>query len=100
MLLQSQGGEIQLLPALPKAWPDGHVKGLRARGGFEVEMTWKNGSLTEGRTESKIGGALRIRTAGKITVVSVGKSIEPSAAQSGLVEIPTAAGLKFIIRPA
>ncbi len=61
MLLQSQDGDIHILPALPDAWPDGQVKGLRARGNFDVDITWRDGKLTEARICSNSGAPCMLR---------------------------------------
>ena len=62
MLLQSHDGAVHLLPALPDAWAEGEVNGLRARGAFVVDMKWNKGELTEAEIYSKIGGKLRLRS--------------------------------------
>jgi alpha-L-fucosidase 2 len=61
MLLQSHSGEINLLPALPKAWPSGSVKGLRARGGFEISIQWKNNNIINATVKNISGRICKIR---------------------------------------
>ena len=74
MLLQSHTGEIELLPALPKAWPSGSVRGLRARGGFTVDIEWKNGLVTNYRLASPEPRDAKVLVNGQLMPV---RSVKP-----------------------
>ena len=69
MLLQSHAGEIELLPALPKAWPTGSVKGLRARSGYTVDIQWKEGKVTKYRIASSAPREVKTRINGETKLV-------------------------------
>jgi alpha-L-fucosidase 2 len=68
MLLQSHGGEIHLLPALPAAWPAGSVRGWRARGGVTIDMDWAGGRLTYAKLSSAQGATVKLRVQGSAEV--------------------------------
>ncbi|HSB91470.1 MAG TPA: glycoside hydrolase N-terminal domain-containing protein, partial [Flavitalea sp.] len=72
MLLQSHDGAIHLLPALPSKWAKGSFKGLKARGGFVIDMNWKDGQITYLKIKSTVGGTCPIRTYAPLTLKNAG----------------------------
>jgi alpha-L-fucosidase 2 len=83
MLLQCVDGEIELLPALPRAWSSGSIRGLRARGGFEVDIAWRNGALESAQLRGAPGGAAKVRYGEKLKSIRVarGQSVVLKAAE-------------------
>lgn len=82
MLLQSHADELNLLPALPKAWHTGSVSGLKARGAFTVDIEWAEGKLVRARVVSHRGNALRLRAPSPVFLQINGRRIPPKPAYS------------------
>src|SRR5690625_2357460 len=96
MLLQSHAGYIDLLPALPVAWPRGQVVGLRAVGGFTVDVIWDGGRQTEALIRADVDGPLRLRTRVPVMVKSDGEYVEASLNEdSGIISIDARAGRTY-----
>jgi alpha-L-fucosidase 2 len=99
MLLQSHTGEVEILPALPKAIPTGSITGLCARGGFVVDIAWKDGKLTAATIRSKVGGPCRIRTTVPVAVTCAGKAVDARPVADSVIEFATRAKAAYTLTP-
>jgi alpha-L-fucosidase 2 len=97
MILQSQDGALALLPARPSTWTSGEVRGLRARGGFEVGMRWKEGRLVQATLKATLGGACRLRARGDLRVTRDGRPVKVVRRGPDTVEIGTAPGATYVL---
>jgi alpha-L-fucosidase 2 len=97
MLMQSHSSELSLLPALPAQWKDGTVQGLRARGGFDVDMTWKDNVLTKAVVKANYDKSCRLRTKSSVKVLSSGKEVKITSLGENLIEFEAKAGKKYEI---
>ncbi|HWK99807.1 MAG TPA: hypothetical protein VNQ55_07665, partial [Parapedobacter sp.] len=97
MLLQSHSGEIYLLPALPSAWKNGTVEGLRARGGFEVDLRWEEGSLSEAVINATQNGVCKLRAKTAVKISTGGIQVASSSNKDGVVEFQTKSGKAYLV---
>ncbi|MBK6722771.1 MAG: glycoside hydrolase family 95 protein [Acidobacteria bacterium] len=97
MLMQSQDGVIDLLPALPDEWSSGEFRGLRTRGGFELEFQWANKQITKIKVISKAGGNFRLKTGSALNMTANGtrRAVAPT---DGIVEFPTVKGGEYSLQ--
>jgi alpha-L-fucosidase 2 len=104
MLVQSHGGVIRLLPALPAAWSSGRVTGLKARGGFELDITWRDGLLTEARLHNRLGQACKLwwhdlSEQPRAMALSIGNKVLPLTLDDrGYAVLPVEAGPVITLR--
>lgn len=97
MLMQSQDEAIVLLPALPDEWNSGRLRGVIARGGFELDFDWKDKKVERISVKSNAGSIFRLRTNSDATVTSGGNRSVVKQNKDGVLEIPTVSGGEYMI---
>ncbi|MFD2879787.1 glycoside hydrolase family 95-like protein [Paenibacillus rhizoplanae] len=98
MLLQSHQGVLELLPALPLSWSEGRVKGLRARGGYEVNLTWSAGVLGQAEVIAHLGGVCRVLAERPLEITRGEDRLLVEPDSDGLVSIEMQAGERVSVR--
>ena len=97
MLMQSQDSVISLLPALPDEWPSGEFRGMRTRGGFELDLEWKDKRITRLKVSSKAGGTFRLRSDSAM-YMTANQARQRLVPKDGIVEFPTAKGVDYVLQ--
>jgi alpha-L-fucosidase 2 len=99
MLLQSHAGELHLLPALPRAWRQGHVGGLRGRGGFEIDIAWADGALQQASVHATRAGICQVRAQAPLDVRAAGASIAVERPEAHVIVFAATAGARYELAP-
>ena len=100
MLVQSHDGDVHLLPALPAAWPAGRASGLRARGGFEVDLAWAEGALRAATVRATRDAPARVRSRWPVVVHTAdGASVPCDAPAGGVVAFDARRGGAYVLTP-
>jgi len=97
--MQSHSGELFLLPALPSAWQKGSVNGLRARGGYTIDLSWENGKLKESVITAKRSDKCRIRTKQSVKILLGNQPVKITLLKDGVLEFDARAGEKYRVVP-
>jgi alpha-L-fucosidase 2 len=100
MLVQSHANEIALLPALPSAWPEGSVKGLRARGNVELDIAWRGGRATQAELRPRLSGEFKLRPPKGQTIASIragSTQVKLTSNENGTVAARLSPGQRYAV---